>query len=580
MYGLLDWDQLETMRLSQGPDPAESTRLLETKPWQSSPTEWKGEIDTKNLSMTGLDKDQYRQFRSELNSLNWYREQGKLSSDDWRAAWEDLTGRYDVPTVVEGTDKVYYLDPGVNEDVYGTNIKGNFGERPGMYRRHAQTEGEGFFGQFDEAKTLAPLAASLALPGLGTAAGLGLGGTSLLTGAGTAVASGAAGNEWDDALKTGVLAGGANFLGGLPSGGETAATGATQVPTSLNPADLVSGVAPSTTASSASAVGSTNIIGQALQSASEGLAKGTGNLVNPAMAQDIITDTVMDLVADGEIDLQSLATGVGLDVVANKVTNRVYANGNEVKVPDLFKDGSTTIPRDAFRSALGDSLGMAVNGGDALDVAKAGYDYYNAGGTLGFLDPGSLSLGGLPSGSLPEIPLLNNIVDRAGQVLDEGYEYVRDDVPDIQPGNIDTPSWQQSESLSLGDLPNWQGSESVQLPNVDTPSWQQSESLSNGGLPDGWGGSESIQRPDFDMGDLLPGAVVAATTQPDRPNIPTQPMRPSGVTYHQPVNSYGTDINRPDYGAVEQRPLLDIWPQAPAMPALLDEEELRRRGVL
>jgi len=331
---------------------------------------------------------------------------------------------------------------------------------------------------------------------------------------------------------------------------------------------LVNGVAPSTTAASSAAVGSTNIIGQALQSASEGLAKGTGNLVNPAMAQDIITDTVMDLVADGEIDLESLATGVGLDVVANKVTNRVYANGNEVKVPDLFKDGSTTIPRDAFRSALGDSLGMAVNGGDALDVAKAGYDYYNAGGTLGFLDPGNLSLGGLPSGGLPEIPLLDiNLPNWGGS----------ESIP-----NVDTPSWGQSESVGTPniDTPSWGGSESVQLPNVDTPSWQQSESLSNGGLPDGWGGSESIPSPDFDMGDLLPGAVVAATTQPNRPNTQTQPMRPSGMTYHQPVNSYGADINRPDYGAVEQRPLLDIWPQAPAMPALLDEEELRRRGVL
>jgi hypothetical protein len=150
--------------------------LYGSQKWYNDPTRWTGEIDTKNLQISGLDEETYRDFRSRLNSLNWNYNQGNLDDTQYAEAFNFLVEDAGIPTMGQGSDKIYWLDPGIDYNPYGVNIKGNFGERPGMYRTDARTDGDFSAGQFVEnvgdyvtsPQGLFTLAMS-AVPGLGQA---------------------------------------------------------------------------------------------------------------------------------------------------------------------------------------------------------------------------------------------------------------------------------------------------------------------------------------------------------------------------------------------------------------------------
>jgi len=549
-------------------------RLLDEKPWAGLDTLYTDDVianfgkDDRNAwyesqKIAGLDDDDWKEFKTELNRIGYHFDKGNLDEAGFKDAFWEIADRYGVDPVNQGTDKLRFMDPGRDVDVYSfdgdgyTNISGNFGDAAGgSYVRHAETEGEGPIGQFNEAKTIAPALAAVAIPALAPAA-WGAGATALATGLGTGGASYAAGNNADMALQQGLLAGGASYLSNIPGVNDTAASvGASEVPTSL-----ASASAPTTTAASVVGAGTSGPLSGALFTASQKVAELTGNTISPSMAHGLITDAAMDLVADGEIDVESLATGAGLDIAANKITQQVYQSGS-LEVPNVFKDGATEIPQEAFRSAVGDGLKIATQGGDGMDYAKAGLDYMQAGGTLGFLAPDGMTGPGL---NLPDF----NLPGGVEETLDDAYEYLRDDVPDLQPGSIDTPSWKRPESLSLGGLPNWRGPESLPdvqpWQDVDTPSWQQPESLSLGQPPgfDGWGGSESVPdvQPDISLADLIP-ALAASSVQPDRPERQPQQITPN-MTYQGAQQAAPRSVAMPDYGTVQQRPLLDYWPSQP-----------------
>jgi hypothetical protein len=110
----------------------------------------------------------------------------------------------------------------------------------------------------------------------------------------------------------------------------------------------------------------------------------------------------------------------------------------------------------------------------------------------------------LPDWDLPDFDLAGNM---------EVPEWLKD-----IPGQFDTPSWNQSETIDLPNLPSipeidtpsWGQSETIDLPNIpelggdlpsipeiDTPSWDQSETIDLPSNPDtpSWNGSESIATP-------------------------------------------------------------------------------------
>lgn len=196
--------------------------------WEQDNLQWTpGNADiAKNIQMSGLSEDEFNRFQAQRQQLANEAYAGNISEDEFTTEFLNLTEQYGIPTQVQGTDKTYFLDPGLpGVDPYGTNIKGVFGtdkDLQGLYRRHAQTEGEGFFGQFDEANTLLPLVASLAAGAYAPGLLASLGASPAVAGAGAGALAGGASSalSGDFSLQdvvTGAVLGGVSggFGGGV-----------------------------------------------------------------------------------------------------------------------------------------------------------------------------------------------------------------------------------------------------------------------------------------------------------------------------------------------------------------------------
>lgn len=158
--------------------------------------------DSKNIGMTGVPEEEYRQFLKDLEELN-NQYNDVFRADERRAtqsfvdaaefpgqtpdnftsgigpsgpthdAYVDdfykLVNQYGINPVVEGSDKVYYLDPGMpGVNPYGPDARFNdpSGTRPGMYTRDERTTGD-----FQWGDALKNLGVSLATGGISNVIG-------------------------------------------------------------------------------------------------------------------------------------------------------------------------------------------------------------------------------------------------------------------------------------------------------------------------------------------------------------------------------------------------------------------------
>lgn len=146
-----------------------SSQNNEQGAWYNATDSWSGptgDVDwQKNAGMMGLSTDEFNRFQNVRQELVNNAYDGRISEDEFNTEWLKLLDNFGVDPVVQGTDKTYFLDPGLpGVNPYGEqgNIKGVFGQDAdlaGMYRRHAKTEGTDMPNEFSE---IGPIATALA----------------------------------------------------------------------------------------------------------------------------------------------------------------------------------------------------------------------------------------------------------------------------------------------------------------------------------------------------------------------------------------------------------------------------------
>ena len=166
-------------------------------------------------------------------------------------------------------------------------------------------------------------------------------------------------------------------------------------------------------------------------------------------ANNIISAGSQGILAGDDVgDIASNVVGqFGAEVIlANVDTGDLTTN-----VSNLFREGETEIPHDAIQSILANGLSAAL-GGDvgAEDVLT---DYFEEGGSLGFLAPSGLEGSGF---DLPDWDVPFDLNDLPDVDLDV-------DLPDVDIPEVDLPDVDLDVDLPDVDLPD------VDVPDVDLP---------------------------------------------------------------------------------------------------------------
>lgn len=220
--------------------------------------------------------------------------------------------------------------------------------------------------------------------------------------------------------------------------------------------------------------------GDMLQGALLGGLSGVGSSLAAGAGGERIQGVIEDVAgATGLANEQVVALGeaVARGADAEDIASSLISAGlqgqlpEEITIDNLFTEGASTIPR----SALGGFVDLGVDaafGEDigASDLAGAAFDFFDRGGDLGFLVPGSGSIAELfPEFRTPGI--IGDIGDALGRIPVPDLDFQVPNIPGQISESIDLPPNPQfSESI---DLPGAPESDMVldgpELPSVDTP---------------------------------------------------------------------------------------------------------------
>jgi len=322
------------------------------------------------------------------------------------------------------------------------------------------------------------------------------------------------------------------------------------------------------------------------QAAAGAILNGTSALAQGGSVEDVLkeialgygVDVGLDALAPylKNIDTGSIGSGTwGVDEQLDTIKTVIESGGDPTKALGGYAGGElgqiifenpevydTLIDRGwepvALAEAVREMGKEGISGGDAKDILLGGVKtYVKEDGTLG-----TVPLPDMPNVSIGEFPgseVIGDLLEKGEQGLDEVYEFIRDDLPDIQPewfgdGDMEwtaeTPQWLKELVEEAGqygdevyefvrddmpdiqpeieipdvDLPNWEGSESIdipeipipEMPDIDLPNWEGSESIP---LPSIGG----ITRPEFEnplpeFENPLPDIEI-----PDLPDLPDLP---------------------------------------------------------
>lgn len=239
-----------------------------------------------------------------------------------------------------------------------------------------------------------------------------------------------------------------------------------------------------------------------------GVDHNTANNILSAGAQGIVAgDSVGDIAAN-------VVGQFGADVIlANVDTGDLTTT-----VSNFFREGETEIPHDAIESILANGITAALGGN--VGVEDVVMDYFEEGGSLGFLAPPALANGF----DLPDLPSLDVPFDLGDVVYPAVNELVN--VPDVDVpvdlNDLPTPDADLSDveyadfneivnapdvdiptpDADLSDVEYADFNEIVNVPDVDIPT--PDEDLSDVEYPDvnEWVDAPEIDSPDIDGPDL------------------------------------------------------------------------------
>ena len=175
----------------------------------------------------------------------------------------------------------------------------------------------------------------------------------------------------------------------------------------------------------ADAIKAGELAGTAAENAITQIATSTG------LSVDRTTDLVAGLL-NGTVtgdDLTDTALGVVQGYTEGELKNFIKDSfGNELDIPNLFDEGTTTIPIESLNPFLETAVDAAFEGElSGADVIKALYDYGTEEGSFAFLDPG-LEVDSDLFGDTPQF--IKEIEDAART----GATYVRDFGRDVREG--------------------------------------------------------------------------------------------------------------------------------------------------
>ena len=529
-------------------------------------------IDSKNLGMLGLTEAEAEQFQSELAQMNAvYNERRKAQLDDYLAErkgrggfiadpdfqgprdrftndpefrdqasyfstpqntldaynqdYAALLNKWGVSPVIEGTDKIYYLDNGVSwANPYGESARFNDpqGTRPGLYTRDARTEGDfqwrSFIGDMIKAAPIVALTGPIAgLLGGGTLANAAAAG---LTSAGSQYAV----NGEIDPLATLLSAG----TGGLNGVGNS------------------------------------------------GFFEQTDNPLNAANIQNAQTTAFMG--ARGTVDFEDMGNGTASDVLENTRWQGVIEGLPPMPAGGWKWEDIKNLPRDALEKieSVIKGGGSLLPGNSALDPSAVvgailGTQYPDAPWDWGQVANGVLTgagtladiLGGLGGDEAQPTPPVT------GEPTQPGSPVTGEPPPTQQPpATGEPPPTQQPPATGTpapGEPPQPQQPPVIGEP---TPGENPLNDPATVGPNPAFGDAASIA--------LLTGLLDT----PDSSN----PLQP-GMQYQGPDRSWG--IQRPDYGQPNQQPLfnfptrpnqpIQVAPNPQPLPGYLDPLEAERQ---
>ena len=240
----------------------------------------------------------------------------------------------------------------------------------------------------------------------------------------------------------------------------------------------------------ADAIKAGELTGTAASNAINELATTTG--LSVAETTNIVEGVINGTVTGS--DIEDIALGAVQGYTSGQIKNALSnILGDEVEIPNVFDDKTTTIPIESLSPFIDTAVNAAFEGNlETTDVLGAIGDYLNEGGSLSFLDPTrafdlDAELFGLPE-SLREIgreteDFVRDVVRPIGQAAD----YIK-------------------EQLPQGETPEFATITGPDLPSIDTPDLPR---LSLGGGMLGGGGVVGVADKDPKLSYESPGIVEA-----------------------------------------------------------------------
>lgn len=240
---------------------------------------------------------------------------------------------------------------------------------------------------------------------------------------------------------------------------------------------------------------------------------------------DIITGVANGVVNGGQVE--DIALGAVSGWSQSKVKDFLSESfGDTVDIDNFFKEGDANIPVEAFDPVIKAGFEAAIKGGmNTEDVLKTAFDYFSAGGNLGFLEPEMVDgefkdwLGS----TLPDISFekgdwgvtqqedgdytISGNVDFLPAVDLPNVELPNIDLPNVELPNVDLPNVDLPQ-VNL-DIPD------VELPNIDIPDVDLPQV--NLDIPE-----VGLETPELPSGPDMPEL-------PDAPDVPELPDTPSGM---------------------------------------------------
>ena len=240
----------------------------------------------------------------------------------------------------------------------------------------------------------------------------------------------------------------------------------------------------------ADAIKAGELTGTAASNAINELATTTG--LSVAETTNIVEGVINGTVTGS--DIEDIALGAVQGYTSGQIKNALSnILGDEVEIPNVFDDKTTTIPIESLSPFIDTAVNAAFEGNlETTDVLGAIGDYLDEGGSLSFLDPTrafdlDAELFGLPE-SLREIgreteDFVRDVVRPIGQAAD----YIK-------------------EQLPHGETPEFATITGPDLPSIDTPDLPR---LSLGGGMLGGGGVVGVADKDPKLSYESPGIVEA-----------------------------------------------------------------------